>query len=83
MAELHSEIGKRLRSERKRIGIKSPDVAKTLHIHTNSLFNYEKGLRDIPAFLLPPLRDLGYDVHYVLFGEEMPLCAKCGAKKTN
>lgn len=64
------EIGKRLKSERERLGLKAVEVYDhdQINIAQTTYKNYEEGRRDAPTSLLTKLWDLGFDVMYVATG---------------
>ena len=61
-------FGKRLRQERKRLGMSVEDFAELSGIHANSLGNYERGERAVSAALMLAWHDVGVDVGFLLTG---------------
>lgn len=59
-------IGKRLRSERKRLGLTQQQLADALDIAKNTQSNYERGTRQPPADYLSGAAKLGMDISAVL-----------------
>lgn len=64
------EIGKRLEMERIRLGFKHVEIASILNCHFNTYRNYEAGKRDMPSTLMIKLGESGFDVFFVLTGQQ-------------
>lgn len=64
------EIGKRMKLEKARLGIKNIKVCLELDVHLSTYLDYEAGKRDIPVSKLSLLGSLGFDVAYILTGVE-------------
>lgn len=64
-----TNLGQRLRAERKKAALSQSEFAKALGIHLNTQSRYEKGEREPDANYLNSLREFGIDVTYVLTGE--------------
>lgn len=64
------ERGTRLVENRKVLGLKAVEVYEQLNIAQSTYRNYELGIRDIPSNVLMGLSKLGFDVNYILFGQE-------------
>ena len=64
------ERGARLVENRKALGFKAVEVYEQLNIAQTTYKNYELGIRDIPSNILMGLSKLGFDVNYILFGQE-------------
>jgi transcriptional regulator with XRE-family HTH domain len=65
-----SEMGSRLREERKRLGMNQTDFAKAIGVHLNTQSRYEKGDRDPDTAYLSAIAKAGVNVAYVLTGEK-------------
>lgn len=65
-----SEMGSRLREERKRLGMNQTEFAKAIGIHLNTQSRYEKGERDPDTAYLSAVARAGVDVGYMLTGEK-------------
>ena len=63
------QIGKRLREERKRLGLNQTDFAKLGHVHMQSQTRYEAGKGWPATDYLALLDARGVDVGYVLTGQ--------------
>lgn len=68
-------IGARLREERVRLGVSQTDLAAACGVAKNTQLNYEKDDRSPDAAYLLLAKETGVDVHYVLFGEHLPVSA--------
>jgi transcriptional regulator with XRE-family HTH domain len=62
-------ISKRLREERKRLGLSQVDLANSLNISVRAYGGYEKSQVVAPVSVLIPLADLGADILYIVTGE--------------
>ena len=61
--------GRRLREERKRLGMDSQDdLAEILGVKKNSIVRYEKHNAPMDTNQLDILKDHGFDVDYILWG---------------
>lgn len=69
MADIDKSIGLRLKEERVRLEWKSKELAEEMNIHHITQSYYEKGRRNLPITILAPLKNLGFDIQYILFGE--------------
>lgn len=67
------DVGKRLVSERKRLGIKAVTVYEFLDIYQSTYKNYETGERDMPSSLMATLSLLGLDITFILTGKRTHL----------
>lgn len=63
-------IGRRIELERIRVSLKSNDVCAALDIHPSTYRNYETGKRDMPASKMALLGKLGFNIPYILTGDE-------------
>ena len=61
-------LASRLTSERQRLQLTQAQVATATGLSTASQIGYEQGLRSPPTDYTCRLRDLGVDVHYVMYG---------------
>ena len=59
----------RLSSERQRLRLTQAEVAAATGVSAATLIGYEQGLRSPSTEYASRLHSLGYDVHYVMFGE--------------
>ena len=77
------DIAERLRFERNRLGLKAVTVYESLDIYQTTYKNYESGNRDIPSSLLVNLWHLGFDIVFILLGNQSSSAAKtpCHAPK--
>lgn len=66
-------IGERLKIERERLGLKAVTVYESLDIVQTTYKNYEEGKRDIPSSLLVNLWHLGFDITFILIGNQSSL----------
>lgn len=66
---LRQQIGKRLKAERKRLGLIQAEVAQRLDVKVLSIVNYESGLRSPTADQLNVLHEMGMDTHWVVTGQ--------------
>lgn len=64
-------IGRRIESERVRLGLRNLDVCTALEIHPNTYRNYETGKRDMPSTLMSKLSTIGFDITFVLTGRRI------------
>ncbi len=58
-----------LQQERKRLGLGQSQVSEFVGITVPTLSNYEKGKRQPDLDVLMKMRELGYDMKYVMTGE--------------
>lgn len=65
-----ADIGERLKFERNRLGLKAITVYESLDIYQTTYKNYEEGKRDIPSSLLINLWHLGFDIVFILLGNQ-------------
>lgn len=65
-------FGKRLRTERKRIGLTQAAMAAACGVRSNAHMAYEKGVRTPRADYLREAVKLGVDCSYVLTGQRTP-----------
>jgi transcriptional regulator with XRE-family HTH domain len=63
-----SDIGDRLRDERKRLGLNLVDFAELGGVKKNAQMNYESGERAPDTNYLQSLKNAGVDIVYVLTG---------------
>lgn len=61
-----STIGERLREERKRLGLTQSELARRMGVHLNTQSRYEKCVTEPDSTYLDGLRDLGFDVGYIM-----------------
>lgn len=64
-----SEIGSRLKLERKRLKLSGEEFAQLVGVSPNSQYNYEKGVRAPDTDYLLRTAEHGVDVFFVLTGE--------------
>lgn len=64
-----SEIGERLRTERRRLGMSQEEMGVAGGVTRNTQSNYEKGLRSPDAEYLAKVAGIGADVQYILTGQ--------------
>ena len=65
-------LGKRLREERKRLGLTQTELAEAGGIRRVTVYLYEKGDRTPTVEFLDRLRSHGVSFEYVLWGERRP-----------
>lgn len=65
-------FGKRLRKERKRLGLTQSKIAEIASITRQTQINYEKGERSPDSDYLSTIAAVGADVLYVLTGQRTP-----------
>lgn len=70
-----SNISKRLREERKRLGLSQGEFADLIGIHRNTQARYERGEREPDTAYLDSIRKTGVDVGYVI-GYSLPTPAE-------
>ena len=58
----------RLASERQRLKFTQAEVAAATGVSTSTQIGYEQGLRSPPTEYTGRLRELGFDVHFLIFG---------------
>lgn len=63
-------VGERLKVERERLGLKAVTVYESLDIVQTTYKNYEDGKHDIPSSLLVNLWHLGFDITFILIGNQ-------------
>lgn len=63
------EFGARLKAERKRLGLKSAELAQLGKVGTAAQSNYERGVRRPDSVYLAAIADAGVDVSYVVTGQ--------------
>lgn len=63
-------FGQRLVVEREKLGLKAVDVYTQLNIHRNSQSQYERGIKEPGISYLMGLMGLGFDVVWLLSGED-------------
>lgn len=66
-----NELGKRLKSERIRLGLSQSDFASAGGVRSNALGQYEAGKRVPRADFLFRVASFGVDVHYVLLNSRI------------
>lgn len=66
-----SKLGRRLREERKRLGMSQEGFAREGGVALNTQFNYETGLRNPDTDYLLKIRDSGADAVYILTGQKV------------
>lgn len=62
-------ISERLKAERLRLNLKQTDILKHVDVAISTFSSYENGKRSPDIGFLLNLRELGYDVGYVVLGE--------------
>jgi transcriptional regulator with XRE-family HTH domain len=62
-------VGKRLREERERLGIKQFALAEKMRVSRVSQSNYERGTSDPNSEYWQKLDALGFDIYYILTGK--------------
>ncbi|QBC43586.1 helix-turn-helix domain-containing protein [Iodobacter fluviatilis] len=62
-------VSRRLKEERKRLGLSREIAAKALGVSVTSLYTYEGNRVTPPVSVLIPLAKLGADVQYIVTGE--------------
>lgn len=62
-------FGRRLAGERQRLQLTQAEVAGAAGISAATQIGYEQGLRFPPTDYTARLRELGFDVHFVMFGQ--------------
>jgi transcriptional regulator with XRE-family HTH domain len=62
-------FGDRLAEERRRLGLTQADLAGLLGVKRSAVAMMETGRSGLEATRVASLRDAGFDVHYLLFGE--------------
>lgn len=73
LAATATEIGARLRDERKRCGFTQEQAAAGCGIVKRTQANYEAGASDAPATYLSKAWTMGFDVPYILTGVRQTL----------
>jgi len=63
------DFSRRLAAERQRLQLTQAEVAAFSGVSPATQIGYEQGLRSPSTEYTGRLRDLGFDVHYVMFGE--------------
>ncbi len=63
-------IGERLKAIRKDLGLSQEKFAADLSIHLRSYISYEQGHRSLPQNVILQLLQKGYNIHWLLTGEE-------------
>lgn len=66
-------VAGRLKSERARLRLTQPDVARALGVGKTTVINWEKGSSSPDAVQLSALADIGVDVLYVVTGAHAPV----------
>lgn len=64
-----SDLGRRIRHERKRLGLTQEQLAEKFGVDKSSVYLYERGDRPPTASHLQVFLDIGADVLFVLSGE--------------
>ena len=67
--ELDAIVGERLRLERKRLGKTAIDVYRALNISQKTYKSYESGVKGVPVSVAALLKDMGFDLNYIITGE--------------
>ena len=63
-------IGERLKAIRKDLGLSQEKFAVDLSIHLRSYVSYEQGHRSLPQNVILQLLQMGYNINWLLTGEE-------------
>ena len=63
-------IGERLKTIRKDLGLSQENFANDLSIHLRSYISYEQGHRSLPQNVILQLLHMGYNINWLLTGEE-------------
>jgi transcriptional regulator with XRE-family HTH domain len=66
MSDKDKEVGRRLKSERQRLGLNIFSVAESIMRSKTGYEKYENGQRSLPRELEEPLQGLGFDMDYVV-----------------
>lgn len=67
--EQQKDLGRRLAGERQRLQLTQAEVAGAAGVSSATQIGYEQGLRSPPTDYTVRLRELGFDVHFVMFGQ--------------
>ena len=62
-------IGKRLKAERKRLGLTQAEASNLCGVTQATLVGYESGLRALPSDIANTLFKCGFDVSYIVTGQ--------------
>ena len=65
----YKDFGRRLAGERQRLQLTQAGVAGAAGVSAATQIGYEQGLRSPPTDYTARLRELGFDVHLVMFGQ--------------
>ena len=67
-----NELHERLTRERQRLKLTQAALAAATGVSTPTVVGYEQGQRSPPTSFTTQLRGLGFDVHYVMYGQPAP-----------
>lgn len=73
---LDETFGERLKEERNRLHLTQEEFSKMMNIGFVTVNQYEKGKTYPTVKMLYTLRDLGFDIRYLIFGEKHPISVK-------
>jgi transcriptional regulator with XRE-family HTH domain len=68
---MSSEVGKRIREERQKLGLSQALFAEKAGVHRNTQANYETGRRVPDSLYFIAIRRIGVDIGYVLDGYQV------------